>query len=127
MRFLQFWILPSQEGLDNSVQQRQYAQADRAGRLLQIMGPAGEDGLALARTTAVAAAWRIAQRGRLACGEPTVLGWASGFACLIMVLLRSRCSPPDHHTGAAAPAQAGYWLQEQAVPQTSRSRPRTGR
>jgi redox-sensitive bicupin YhaK (pirin superfamily) len=49
MRFLQFWILPSQEGLETSVQQRQYTAADRAGRLLQIMGPAGEDGLDLAQ------------------------------------------------------------------------------
>jgi hypothetical protein len=29
------------------VQQRQYTQAGRTGRLLQIMGPAGEDGLDL--------------------------------------------------------------------------------
>ena len=49
MRFIQFWILPSQEGLENSVQQRQYTSADRAGRLQQIMGPAGEDGLDLAQ------------------------------------------------------------------------------
>jgi redox-sensitive bicupin YhaK (pirin superfamily) len=49
MRFLQFWILPSAEGLENSVQQRQYTEADRRGRLLQIMGPAGEDGLDLAQ------------------------------------------------------------------------------
>jgi redox-sensitive bicupin YhaK (pirin superfamily) len=49
MRFIQFWILPSQEGLENSVQQRQYTTADRTGRLLQIMGPAGEDGLDLAQ------------------------------------------------------------------------------
>jgi redox-sensitive bicupin YhaK (pirin superfamily) len=49
MRFIQFWILPSQEGLENSVQQRQYTVEDRTGRLLQIMGPAGEDGLDLAQ------------------------------------------------------------------------------
>jgi quercetin 2,3-dioxygenase len=53
MRFLQFWILPSQEGLENSVQQRQYTTADRRGRLLQIMGPAGEDGLDLAQDARV--------------------------------------------------------------------------
>jgi quercetin 2,3-dioxygenase len=53
MRFLQFWILPSQEGLENSVQQRQYTQADRQGRLLPIMGPAGEDGLDLAQDARV--------------------------------------------------------------------------
>ena len=49
MRFIQFWILPSQEGLENSVQQRQHTVEDRTGRLLQIMGPAGEDGLDLAQ------------------------------------------------------------------------------
>jgi redox-sensitive bicupin YhaK (pirin superfamily) len=53
MRFLQFWILPSREGLENSVQQRQYTEADRRGRLLQIMGPAGEDGLDLAQDARV--------------------------------------------------------------------------
>jgi redox-sensitive bicupin YhaK (pirin superfamily) len=53
MRFLQFWILPSRQGLESSVQQRQYTQADRQGRLLQIMGPAGEDGLDLAQDARV--------------------------------------------------------------------------
>jgi quercetin 2,3-dioxygenase len=53
MRFLQFWILPSQDGLENLVQQRQYTEADRRGRLLQIMGPAGEDGLDLAQDARV--------------------------------------------------------------------------
>jgi redox-sensitive bicupin YhaK (pirin superfamily) len=53
MRFLQFWILPSQQGLESSVQQRQYTQADRQGRLLQIMGPAGTDGLDLAQDARV--------------------------------------------------------------------------
>jgi redox-sensitive bicupin YhaK (pirin superfamily) len=53
MRFLQFWILPSQAGLENSVQQRQYTSEDRTGRLLQIMGPAGEDGLDLAQDARV--------------------------------------------------------------------------
>jgi redox-sensitive bicupin YhaK (pirin superfamily) len=53
MRFLQFWILPSQEGLENWVQQRQYTRDDRAGRLLQIMGSAGQDGLDLAQDARV--------------------------------------------------------------------------
>jgi quercetin 2,3-dioxygenase len=53
MRFLQFWILPSNQGLDSSVQQRQYTTEDRGGRLLQIMGPAGEDGLDLAQDARV--------------------------------------------------------------------------
>lgn len=53
MRFLQFWFLPSVDGLESSVQQRQYRREDRADRLLQIMGPAGEDGLDLAQDARV--------------------------------------------------------------------------
>lgn len=49
MRFIQFWILPSTPGLDTSVQQRQYDEADRTDRWLQIMGPASEEGLDLAQ------------------------------------------------------------------------------
>lgn len=49
MRFIQFWILPSTEGLETSVQQRQYQVEDRADRWLQIMGPSGEEGLDLAQ------------------------------------------------------------------------------
>ncbi|MDP8977638.1 MAG: pirin family protein [Actinomycetota bacterium] len=53
MRFMQFWFLPSIEGLESSVQQRQYRAEDRADTLLQIMGPAGEDGLDLAQDARV--------------------------------------------------------------------------
>ena len=49
MRFIQFWFLPSEEGLASSVQQRQHSAADRTDTLLQIMGPPGEDGLDLAQ------------------------------------------------------------------------------
>lgn len=49
MRFIQFWVLPSQEGLESSVQQRQYERDDRTDRWLRIMGPAGEEGLDLAQ------------------------------------------------------------------------------
>lgn len=49
MRFIQFWILPSTRGLRTRVQQRQYSLEDRTDRWLQIMGPAGEDGLDLAQ------------------------------------------------------------------------------
>lgn len=52
MRFIQFWILPS-EGLQSGVQQRQYSTGDRGGRWLQIMGPAGEDGLDLSQDARV--------------------------------------------------------------------------
>ena len=53
MRFMQFWLLPSDEDLTSTLQQRQYAEADRLNRLLQIMGPAGEDGLDLAQDARV--------------------------------------------------------------------------
>ena len=49
MRFIQFWILPSTRGLKTTVQQRQHVIEDRIDRWLQIMGPAGEDGLDLAQ------------------------------------------------------------------------------
>ena len=49
MRFIQFWILPSEPGLETSVQQRQYSVEDRTDQWLQIMSPAGEDGLDLAQ------------------------------------------------------------------------------
>ena len=48
MRFLQFWLLPSTEGLRDEVQQADHDATERADTLLQIMGPAGEDGLDLA-------------------------------------------------------------------------------
>lgn len=53
MRFIQFWILPSEEGLESSVQQRQYTAEDRTDRWLQIMGPEREDGLDLAQDARV--------------------------------------------------------------------------
>lgn len=53
MRFIQFWFLPSIEGLESSVQQRQYTAEDRTGTLLQIMGPEGEEGLDLAQDARV--------------------------------------------------------------------------
>jgi quercetin 2,3-dioxygenase len=49
LRFIQFWILPSTSGLETRVQQRQYALDDRTDRWLQIMGPAGTDGLDLSQ------------------------------------------------------------------------------
>jgi quercetin 2,3-dioxygenase len=49
MRFIQFWILPSTRGLETRVQQRQYTTEDRTDRWLQIMGPAGTEGLDLAQ------------------------------------------------------------------------------
>lgn len=49
MRFIQFWILPSVRGLQTTVQQAQFTVEDRTDRWLQIMGPAGADGLDLAQ------------------------------------------------------------------------------
>ena len=47
LRFIQFWILPSQEGLADAVQQRQHTTEDRTNRWLTIMSPEGEPGLDL--------------------------------------------------------------------------------
>ena len=49
LRFIQFWILPSAADLETRVQQRQYSLEDRTDRWLQIMGPAGTDGLDLSQ------------------------------------------------------------------------------
>jgi quercetin 2,3-dioxygenase len=49
LRFIQFWILPSVRGLETRVQQHQHTLEDRTDRWLQIMGPAGTDGLDLAQ------------------------------------------------------------------------------
>jgi quercetin 2,3-dioxygenase len=47
LRFIQFWILPSQISNESRVLQRQYTVEDRTDRLLLIMGPAGDEGLDL--------------------------------------------------------------------------------
>jgi redox-sensitive bicupin YhaK (pirin superfamily) len=49
LRFIQFWILPSVRGLGTRVQQRQHTLEERTDRWLQIMGPAGTEGLDLAQ------------------------------------------------------------------------------
>jgi redox-sensitive bicupin YhaK (pirin superfamily) len=65
MRFIQFWILPSTRGLETTVQQRQYTREDRTDRWLQIMGPAGGDGLDLAQDARALVA-HLTDAGRLA-------------------------------------------------------------
>ncbi len=65
MRFIQFWILPSTRGLRTAVQQRQYTLEDRTDRWLQIMGPAGEDGLDLSQDARALVA-HLTGAGRLA-------------------------------------------------------------
>ena len=64
MRFIQFWILPSVRGLETRVQQRQYGIEDRTDRWLQIMGPAGTDGLDLAQDARALVA-HLTDRGHL--------------------------------------------------------------
>ena len=64
LRFIQFWILPSVRGLETRVQQRQYTIEDRMDRWLQIMGPAGTDGLDLAQDARALVA-HLSDRGRL--------------------------------------------------------------
>ena len=64
MRFIQFWILPSVRGLETRVQQRQYRLEDRTDRWLQIMGPAGTDGLDLAQDARALVA-HLTERGKL--------------------------------------------------------------
>jgi len=65
MRFIQFWILPSMRGLQTSVQQQQFTREERTDRWLQIMGPAGTDGLDLAQD-ARALVSHLTDAGRLA-------------------------------------------------------------
>jgi quercetin 2,3-dioxygenase len=43
MRFLQFWLLPDTPSLTPDVEQRQFSEADRRNRLLQVLGPGGGD------------------------------------------------------------------------------------
>jgi quercetin 2,3-dioxygenase len=43
MRFIQIWILPDTPGLDPEVEQRVFTREDRAGRLLEVIGPRGGD------------------------------------------------------------------------------------
>jgi redox-sensitive bicupin YhaK (pirin superfamily) len=62
MRFIQFWILPSEPGLPSGVQQHQYAEADRTNRWLQIMGPPQEEGLNLAQDARVRVSRLLADR-----------------------------------------------------------------
>jgi redox-sensitive bicupin YhaK (pirin superfamily) len=44
MQFIQMWIMPSRRGLEPSNEQHQFAEQDRANRLLRILKPEGSDG-----------------------------------------------------------------------------------
>jgi redox-sensitive bicupin YhaK (pirin superfamily) len=41
MRFIQLWIMPSERGLEPSVEQRVFTKEDRTGRLLRVVSPEG--------------------------------------------------------------------------------------
>ena len=73
LRFIQFWILPSVRGLETRVQQHQYTLEDRTDRWLQIMGPAGTDGLDLAQDARALVA-HLTDHGRLAHTFPSDRG-----------------------------------------------------
>ncbi|HET8785287.1 MAG TPA: pirin family protein [Candidatus Limnocylindrales bacterium] len=79
LRFIQFWILPSVRGLETRVQQRQYTLADRMDRWLQIMGPAGEEGLDLAQDARALVA-HLTDAGRL---EHTFAAGRGGYLYVI--------------------------------------------
>ena len=44
MQFIQMWIIPDRRSLDPSVEQKQWTEADRHNRLLQILQPESIDG-----------------------------------------------------------------------------------
>jgi redox-sensitive bicupin YhaK (pirin superfamily) len=43
MRFIQMWIMPEEQGLEPSVEQKVFTSEDRTGRLLRIVSPEGGD------------------------------------------------------------------------------------
>lgn len=75
VRFIQFWILPSAEGLPNAVQQHQFTEEERTDRWLQIMGPAGEEGLDLAQEARVHVARLTPGNGLAHSFEPDRAGY----------------------------------------------------
>lgn len=44
MQFIQMWIIPDRRGLEPSVEQIQYTEADRQNRLLRVLKPEGAEG-----------------------------------------------------------------------------------
>lgn len=101
LRFIQFWILPSVRGLETRVQQRQYTLEDRTDRWLQIMGPAGEDGLDLAQDARALVA-HLTDRGRL---QHTIAADRGGY--LYVIDGRVALDGDELRTGDAAKVHAG--------------------
>ena len=52
MRFIQVWIMPAEQDLPPSVEQKIFTEADRRNRLLRIIGPKGADGAVLVHNDA---------------------------------------------------------------------------
>ncbi|HLT35288.1 MAG TPA: pirin family protein [Enhygromyxa sp.] len=44
VHFLQIWIIPKRRGLEPSYEQREFAEAERAGQLRRVVDPEGRDG-----------------------------------------------------------------------------------
>jgi hypothetical protein len=105
MRFIQFWILPSDPTLPPRVQQRQYPAEDRADRWLQIMGPYGEDGLDLAQDARVRVS-RLSGGRRLA---HTVGEGRGGY--LYVIDGAGRVGEHDVTTGDAAKVEGRHDLE----------------
>lgn len=96
MRFIQFWILPSVRGLETRVQQRQYTVQERTDQWLQIMGPAGTDGLDLAQDARALVA-HLSDRGKL---QHTFVPGRGGY--LYVIDGRIDLNGEPLHTGDAA-------------------------
>lgn len=109
VRFIQFWILPSDPGMATRVQQRQYTIEDRQDRWLQIMGPAGEAGLDLSQDARV----RVS---RLASGrslDQVLLSGRGGY--LYVIDGAGRFDDHDVGTGDAAKLEGPHELVVEAT------------
>jgi redox-sensitive bicupin YhaK (pirin superfamily) len=49
MRFIQIWIMPSEQGLPPSLEQKVFTEADRTDRLLEVLSPDGGDAVMVHR------------------------------------------------------------------------------
>lgn len=105
MRFIQFWILPSDPGLTSRVQQRQYTTADRTDQWLQIMSPPGEPGLDLAQDARVLVSRLTPGQRR----EHSVAAGRGGYLYLIDGIVR--CGDQDLAAGDAAEVEGPHSCQ----------------
>jgi redox-sensitive bicupin YhaK (pirin superfamily) len=66
MQFIQMWIMPEKRGLPPSIEQKQFTEADRANRLLQLVYPentAGRQGVIVHRDVGIFASHLEAEHG----------------------------------------------------------------